>query len=120
MRRSGVHSSELESHAFRSPYRCDICDTRFWVMSRKARIGLGIGLVAAGASIVSAVLFAGGSVLVARHAHRPVGPAAAVSAPDPGVPVPLASLPDDVVGEARSRVEMMSPPPTTASGAFRR
>lgn len=118
VRRSGVHSSELGSHAFRSPYRCDICDTRFWVVSRKARIVLGIGLVAAGASIFS-VLFAGSSMLAARHA-RSVSGSAAAAAPDLRVQAPLASLPDDVAGEARQRIEMMSPPPTTPSGAFDR
>lgn len=39
MRRSGISPSEARSHGFQSPYRCQSCESRFWVLSRKTRIG---------------------------------------------------------------------------------
>ena len=39
VRRSGVHVSEARSHPFQSPYRCLDCEARFWVVSRRTRLG---------------------------------------------------------------------------------
>ena len=39
VRRSGISRSEARSHSFHSPYRCQSCECRFWVLSRKTRIG---------------------------------------------------------------------------------
>jgi hypothetical protein len=40
VRRSYVRPSEEGSHSFRSPYRCQKCHKRFWVISGKMRRGL--------------------------------------------------------------------------------
>ena len=39
VRRSGVHVSEARAHPFQSPYRCLDCGARFWVVSRRTRLG---------------------------------------------------------------------------------
>jgi hypothetical protein len=49
IRRSSFRSSEeRESHFLRSPYRCENCDERFWVLSRKAKylVGMLVALIA--------------------------------------------------------------------------
>jgi len=43
-----VRSSEEGSHSFQSPYRCQKCHKRFWVISGKTRRGL----VASGAMVL--------------------------------------------------------------------
>src|SRR5512142_1601078 len=71
VRRSGCCSEERFAHALHSPYRCNDCNERFWLLSRSTRIG---------AVVVGATLL-----------HEPVGAATAV-APDsrssPGVASP--------------------------------
>src|SRR6185312_8997472 len=45
VRRSTIHSVDEEQlHVFLSPYRCNECDERFWVISRRAR-QMAIGLL---------------------------------------------------------------------------
>ena len=45
VRRSSIHGEEEEQvHVLLSPYRCNKCDERFWVISRKAR-QMAIGLL---------------------------------------------------------------------------
>ena len=56
VRRSGVRQSEAGAHAFRSPYRCADCQYRFWVISRKARLGM-VAAVAGAVAAVAAVAF---------------------------------------------------------------
>ena len=43
VRRSSVRVAEASSHPFRSPYRCHDCDARFWVVSRRTRVGAAAG-----------------------------------------------------------------------------
>lgn len=38
VRRSSFHGQgDREQHVLHSPYRCEVCGERFWVVSRKAR-----------------------------------------------------------------------------------
>ena len=37
VRRSTFHVGEREAHLFQSPYQCDHCGARFWVLSRHVR-----------------------------------------------------------------------------------
>ena len=46
------------SHSFQSPYRCQSCESRFWVLSRKTRIGT----TAAGACALFILVMATGSM----------------------------------------------------------
>ena len=47
VRRSGAHPAEASHHPFHSPYRCLDCDARFWVVSRRTRVGAAAGGVVA-------------------------------------------------------------------------
>ena len=38
IRRSGLHEAALRAHPLQSPYRCLDCDSRYWVVSRSARL----------------------------------------------------------------------------------
>jgi len=52
VRRSAIHKSDSQAQRrYHSPYRCNDCDERFWVLSKTAYYGFGIigALVAAGA-----------------------------------------------------------------------
>ena len=84
--RSGMRGAERESHAFRSPYRCHDCSTRFWVLSRKTRIGA----VAASVVLLTATVIEGGPFLLARYAARHASGVADVTATD-GVPGRMAN-----------------------------
>ena len=60
IRRSSVRTSEVGSHAFRSPYRCRACSERFWVISHRTRVGAAVAttfILAAAAIAVGATLF---------------------------------------------------------------
>ena len=70
VRRSSVHSSETRSHGFRSPYRCQECDTRFWVVSRRARLGA----IAAGACVLVIIVIALMSAPPVRYSARVAEP----------------------------------------------
>ena len=65
VRRSHVLWSEAGAHALRSPYRCNNCDARFWVVSRKARITIAAFAAACAVVaitiIVDAVIVSGGT-----------------------------------------------------------
>lgn len=37
VRRSTFHPGEREAHSFQSPYECEDCGARFWVLSRHVR-----------------------------------------------------------------------------------
>jgi len=81
-----MRGAERESHAFRSPYRCHDCSTRFWVLSRKTRIGA----VAASVVLLTATVIEGGPFLLARYAARHASGVADVTATD-GVPGRMAN-----------------------------
>ena len=55
VRRSSIRGAESGAHAFRSPYRCEACRHRFWVVSHKARVGAAAAAVVAFAAIVFGV-----------------------------------------------------------------
>lgn len=59
VRRSGCSHEETLTHAFQSPYRCQECNTRFWVLSRKTRIGAFV----VGALSTVLLLVVGGTLL---------------------------------------------------------
>lgn len=61
IQRSHFHHSEAESHRFHSPYRCQRCGRRFWALSRKARIA--IGVLAAGTCVLAAIVLIVGATL---------------------------------------------------------
>ena len=56
VRRSGAHSAEASHHLFHSPYRCLDCDARFWVVSRRTRVGAAAGGALALAIVVAIAL----------------------------------------------------------------
>ena len=88
VQRSHLHHSEGESHRFRSPYRCQSCGRRFWILSRKARIG--IGAVAAGVCAIAAILLTVGAMLAGPGA-APSPTAASTSSSGVVVPAPVPS-----------------------------
>ena len=60
VRRSTIHSVDEEQlHVFLSPYRCNECDERFWVISRRAR-QMAIGLLVLAVTGVTVALLMGG------------------------------------------------------------
>ena len=104
VRRSTIRASERGAHAFRSPYRCEACRARYWVLSRKVRLGV----VAAGASVLTVALLATAAALLIRYAARPPEMTAVDFPPETGgVRLPVAAMPDQVVNETR-RFELMS------------
>ena len=58
-------------HGFHSPYRCQECDTRFWVLSRKTRLGA----VAAGMCLLIVIVLAIMSSPPSRYSARVAEPA---------------------------------------------
>ena len=56
VRRSGAHPTEASHHPFHSPYRCLDCDARFWVVSRRTRVGAAAGGALALALVVAMAL----------------------------------------------------------------
>ena len=60
------------SHAFRSPYRCEDCDLRFWVVSRRTRITA----AAVVAGMLTVALLVNGIVPIAGNI-KPAGKSAA-------------------------------------------
>jgi hypothetical protein len=86
VRRSGCCSEEKLTHALQSPYRCNDCNARFWLLSRTTRIGAAV----AGAFVSVAMLFLAGVALL----HEPADAASvAADAPLPGVFAPAGSPP---------------------------
>ena len=63
VRRSSIRGREAGAHAFRSPYRCEACRHRFWVVSRKTRIGAAAALI----GTVTLVAFAAAWTLLPRY-----------------------------------------------------
>ena len=66
VRRSSAAAAEARSHGFQSPYRCESCDTRFWVISRKARLAA----AAAGICALVILLAVVSSVPLPRHSSQ--------------------------------------------------
>ena len=63
IRRSAIRGAEANAHAFRSPYRCENCKHRFWLVSRKARLGA----ATAGIVLFSAVVFVATLLVLPRY-----------------------------------------------------
>jgi hypothetical protein len=63
VRRSFLDQAEAVAHRFRSPYQCEECGTRFWVISRKVRLraATAVGIVLTGMLVI-----AGGPRLLTR------------------------------------------------------
>jgi len=38
IRLAGLHAAAMRAHPLQSPYRCQDCDSRYWVVSRGARL----------------------------------------------------------------------------------
>ena len=102
VRRSHIRADERGTHGWRSPYRCEDCQTRYWVLSRKARLAFVSGAVS--------VLFA--ALLVALAVIAPNAPSPVVAAEEPAanqVLLPISSLPDQVENETH-RLELLGAP----------
>ena len=106
VRRSGVRGPEHGSHTFRSPYRCNVCDTRFWVLSRKTRIGA----VAASVVLLTATVIEGGPFLLSRYSMRHAPTAADVPATG-GVSVPMANEPQRFDASSEASLPLLAPGP---------
>ena len=52
VRRSSIRGSEAGAHRFRSPYRCENCRHRFWVVSHRTRIAATVAAVVGFAAVV--------------------------------------------------------------------
>ena len=63
IRRSAIRGSEANAHAFRSPYRCENCKHRFWLVSRKARLGA----ATAGIALFSGIVFLATLLVLPRY-----------------------------------------------------
>jgi len=63
IRRSAIRGSEANAHAFRSPYRCENCKHRFWLVSRKARLGA----ATAGIALFSGIVFLATLLILPRY-----------------------------------------------------
>jgi hypothetical protein len=63
IRRSAKRGAEASAHAFRSPYRCESCKHRFWLVSRKARLGA----ATAGIVLFSAIVFVATLLVLPRY-----------------------------------------------------
>ncbi|MEP6677757.1 MAG: hypothetical protein ABJB78_00555 [Betaproteobacteria bacterium] len=77
MRRSGVSVADAEAHPFRSPYRCQDCEARFWVVSRRTRFG-----AVAGGTVALALVFFLVLPMILRHQAFDASPATGVSSAD--------------------------------------
>ena len=109
VRRSHLRADERGTHGWRSPYRCEDCQTRYWVLSRKARLAFVSGAV----SVVFAALLVALAVIV------PSAPSPVVAADEPAanqVLLPISSMPDQVENETH-RLELLGTP--TAANARR-
>ena len=98
VRRSAVRSAEHGHHALRSPYRCQDCNARFWVPSRKLRTTV----LATLAGALTIAFFAATSIVLPRYAPPPLN-------------ATLLSLPDQNVNETH-RLDLIAtePLPETA------
>src|SRR4029077_12391917 len=92
VRRSGARATDSRSHPFHSPYRCHDCDARFWVVSRRARVGAAAG----GAVALMIAVF-----VIAPMIHRPL-PRQADAVPMSAYP---ASRADSIESYDRRRVD---------------
>lgn len=103
VRRSGFTNGKAKSKSFQSPYRCNACDTSFWVVSRTTRI-VGITGIAASAFIVLVgILSTVGARTIQHHPPANESKAKTTIAPDdaqlvtrgsafdPHAPTPVAS-----------------------------
>jgi len=92
VRRSGVPSAEARAHPFHSPYRCDDCSSRFWVISRRVRIG------ALSSAILLTMALAVAAPLILLKSHRSADAAAHSTSSAPADPaLPASSTLDDVI-----------------------
>jgi len=71
--RSFLSEEEAASHPLQSPYRCAKCNTRFWVISRKTRMGA----VVASATALTAILLVMGGQRLLGHGEPPSAPVTA-------------------------------------------
>jgi hypothetical protein len=104
VRRSHIRAEERGTHGLRSPYRCEDCHTRYWVLSRKARLAFVSGALS--------VVFA--AVLVALAVIAPGAPSPVVAVDEPAANqllLPISSLPDQVENETH-RLELLGAPST--------
>jgi predicted RNA-binding Zn-ribbon protein involved in translation (DUF1610 family) len=78
IRRSAIRGSEANAHAFRSPYRCENCKHRFWLVSRKARLGA----ATAGIALFSGIVFLATLLILPRYVAPEQGDELQAASPD--------------------------------------
>ena len=116
IRRSGLHAAALRAHPLQLPYRCADCDSRYWVVSGRARL-----TAMAGACVGIAFALAVGPGLVERRAAPPAPRIDWVSAPrtEGLVPAMLVQGADARSPAAELRQGAMLPPLTSPPGLER-
>jgi len=102
-----MRGAERESHAFRSPYRCHDCSTRFWVLSRKTRIGA----VAASVVLLTATVIEGGPFLLSRYSGRHAATAADVATSTDGLSGPMANETQRFDATSQTALPILAPGP---------
>jgi hypothetical protein len=88
------------THPFRSPYQCEECGTRFWVVSRKVRLraATAVGIVLTGMLVI-----ASGPRLLARD-ESPTS-----ESPAPTTTAAPALTPNDISAIQQSRLSDSQP-----------
>jgi hypothetical protein len=104
VRRSRIRPEERGAHGFRSPYRCEACHARYWVISRKAYASF----VSGGLSVLIGVLLA---VALSSSSPRPSVVAGGAPLGVDEVIVPISRLPDQFDNETH-RLESLTAPLT--------
>jgi hypothetical protein len=98
VRRSFLDPAEAAAHPFRSPYQCEECDARFWVVSRKVRLR---AATAIGIALTGLLVIAGGPRLL-THDGSPDSNTGTSTAP--------ALTPDDISAIRESRLSDIESP----------
>jgi len=107
VRRSGVHVSEARSHPFQSPYRCLDCEARFWVVSRRTRLG-----AFAGGTVLLTIVLTIATFLLGPMLWRHQLPAAKDTRPASSLSTPRSAASDsperrtigDIMKEAQTEI----------------
>jgi len=118
VRRSGAHPAEASQHPFRSPYRCLDCDMRFWVVSRRTRVG-----AAAGGALALALVLAMALPSLTRLSSAQFNPRSSTApelGPNAGTESVTQQTVDDILraqSDVLTRQSAVNPPVEPATGS---
>lgn len=116
VRRSSIRGSESGAHAFRSPYRCERCNHRFWVVSRRTRLGV----AAATIGLATGIVVAAGMLILPDYVPTPTAEVGRDIEEWSSPPMDVAGAvltPKGLAAGALQPNESLGPgPPTTAIG----